>query len=138
MSHAMVFLTADCPIKPAAAELRLASAINSAIHHILFQKIENVEKHAEASLESVRFNEIQVIRRSVVLCKRSVRGSHEASDRQVIAGRAILPLVVAIGRERHDFVSQLPVREDVCYGPIDNGITFAAALIVIGSRISNT
>ena len=46
-----------------------------------------------------RPDEVQIVRRSVVLREGSPDAPHQAADRKIEAGRAILALVIAVGRE---------------------------------------
>jgi hypothetical protein len=50
-------------------------------------------------------------------------------DRQIETGRAILPLVVAIGDERRDAVWHLIVMEYVCDDVIDRGVPSPALFV---------
>ncbi len=67
----------------------------------------------------------------------SVWSPHETAYGQIDAGRAVLPLVVAIGSEVHDLEVVSAVPNHMFNRAIDLRISAAASLVSEGSRISD-
>ena len=73
--------------------------------------------------------QVEVVGGSVVLGIPPVRRAREAPDRQIEAGRAELPLVVAVRRELDDRVASPPGSQHVRHHPVDLGVAPPAPLV---------
>ena len=75
----------------------LAIRILAAIAPVIFEHVNDRGAQPERSGKLTRLDEIEVVCRGVIFRKSSPDATHEASDREVEAWRAILALVIAIG-----------------------------------------
>src|SRR5207245_6763314 len=89
---------------------------------------EDLERGRERPSERGRANEIEVVGRRVVLGVVTVRRPGETADGEVETWRAVLPLVVSVGRERNHGVLGACLLQDVRDGVVDLGVAASAAL----------
>ena len=76
--------------------------------------------------------EVEIISRSVILRKAAPNAPHQAANREIEAGRAVLPFVVTIRGELQNLGGFALVAQNMRRGPVDRG-TSAAALLVMES-----
>src|SRR5262249_53413369 len=62
--------------------------------------------------------------------------THQTADWQIEAGRAVLPLIVAVWNERPDLIWLPYVSQHVCHDAIDLGISSPALLVGQASTIA--
>src|SRR5262245_1864337 len=67
-----------------------------------------------------------------------MRSSPQRADRQIEAGRAVLPLVVAVGRKVFDHRIAADVTQNVLGRAVELGIATSASLEVEAPRIAHT
>src|SRR5262249_52964442 len=102
-------LSAQSPVEPTPAELRLTFRVAAVIDGIPFDNGDNTPQYSERMGEALRSQQREIIGGAVVLSIFAVGGAHQATDRQIEAGGAILPLIVAIWDKRRDAVRYLVV-----------------------------
>src|SRR6516162_1035969 len=115
-------LAAHRGIETAPAKLRLAFLVAATVDSIPFDDVDDAPQHRERMGEALGAQQGEIIGRTVVFRVLAVGRPHQATDRQIETGRAILPLVVAIGDERRDAVWHLIVMEYVGDDVIDRGV----------------
>ena len=115
--------------RPAAPELRLSLRAGVQVGPVALEDVDDRQELGQAVLQELRLHEIEVVGGGVVLGKPSVRRARQAADGQVEAGRAVLPLVVAVRREVHDAVRRSTVAQHVLHRAVDLGIAGAAPLV---------
>src|SRR5271168_891879 len=92
-------LAAEFPIEPTPAELRFALRIRIPVSMIALEKGEYFETLAERARQGLRGNEIQIVRRGVVLGEFSMGCPRQTAHRQIETWRTILPLVIPVRRK---------------------------------------
>ena len=85
------------------SKLRFAVRRQIAISPIVFKHVNNIRADAERSNERLRPDKIEIVRRGVILRKTAPDAPHQASNREIEARRAVLPLIVAIRRKIEQF-----------------------------------
>ena len=86
----------------------------------------------------LRLDEIEIVGRGVILRKAPPDAPHQAADRKIETRRAILPLVIAIGRKFQNLGrASLQMAKNMRRRPIDLGISPAALLVMETARISD-
>ena len=103
----------------------------------LFSSTSRMAAHDAKRFSQLQWlDEIEIVGRSVVFGKASPNASHQAADRKIEAGRAILALVVTVGENSRS-------RTIRCSGaghgrgPVNLGISPAALLIVEAAGVSD-
>ena len=79
----------------------------------------------------------KIVSRRVVFGKRAPNASHQATHRKIETRGAVLPLVVAIGRELHRFKRLGLVLQNMSGCAIDFGVPSAAFLVMKSAGISD-
>jgi len=92
-------LAAHGGIEPAPAKLRLAFLVAATVDGIPFDDVDDAPQHRERMGEALGAQQGEIIGRTVIFRVLAVGRPHQGTDRQIETGRAILPLVVAIGDE---------------------------------------
>src|SRR5208337_2968771 len=98
-----------------AAPSQLGFAVRAlvAVRPIVFEHVENGHANTQRSGKLEGSNKIEVVGRSVILGKGFPNTPHQAADRQVEAWRAVLSLVITIGRELQNLRRFAAVAENV-------------------------
>src|SRR5947207_3206076 len=86
-------------VKAALPQLRLAKRIEAAVPAIALQHVEDRGAYTKGLRELRGMDKFQVVRRSVIFGESSPHTAHQAPNRQIESGRAVLPLVVAVRRK---------------------------------------
>ena len=79
----------------------------------------------------------EIVGRSVILRKGSPNAPHQAADREIEARRAVLPLVIAVGRELQNLRRFAAVAQNMRRRPVNLGISPAALLVMESARVSD-
>ena len=109
-------------VQAAFAQLRLAEGLEIPVRLVVFQNVESLQAGADGLRELVGPHEIEIVGGCMVFRKGPMHRAHEASDRQVEAGRAELPLVVAVRRERLQLSGRVRMPQDVREGAVDGRV----------------
>ena len=78
------------------AQLRLTERAEVAIAKVVFDEFNGGGANAQGFRQLQRLDEIEIVRRRVILRKRSPYAAHQATDREIEAWRTVLPLIVPI------------------------------------------
>src|SRR5215472_10604594 len=84
-------------IEAAPTELRFALLIAAAVEGISLDDRDYAAQHVERMGEALGAQKREIVGRAMVLGVFAVGCAHQATDRQIEAGRAILSLVITIG-----------------------------------------
>jgi hypothetical protein len=109
--------------------LRLAFRQQIPIAGVAVKRCQNRGADRQRSPQGYWVNELQVVSGGVVLRELAVPGAHQAADREIEPGRAVLPLVVTIREEIDHLVRQSRLPQDVRHGVINYRIAAPAAFI---------
>jgi len=82
-------------------------------------------------------HQVEIVRRRVVFGIARIRRAGQAPHGQVVARRAVLPLVVAVRREVRDRKRSRLVVQHVRNGAVDFGVAAPAALVVQGPGVAD-
>ena len=81
--------------------------------------------------------EIEIVGRRMVLRKCPPDTAHQAANRKIKTGRAILPFIVSVGGEVKNLRRFVAVPENVSHCPIDLSVASSAFLVMESPSISN-
>src|SRR5207245_67136 len=114
---------------------RLALRVLVDVGAVALEDVEDRQTRRERGRELQGTNEVQIVRRGVVLGKASMRRPRQPPHWQIEAGRAELALVIPVRRELKDLmVTQLA--ENVHRRSIDRGVAAATLLVGEPARVA--
>ena len=113
-------------IKSAPGELRLAFWIAAAVNGITFDDGDDAPQHSKRMDDALGAQQREIVSRGMVFGIFANGCTHQATDRQIKTGRAILPLVATIGNKGPDAVGGLIVTQHMCDDAIDGGVAATA------------
>src|SRR5262245_8157632 len=94
-----ILVAPDCPVEPAFSKLRLAFWQRIDVHGVILQNLNSLGDDPIRFREIIWLNEVEIVRRRVILWEFSELTALEKSDRQIKTRRTILAFIVAIGAE---------------------------------------
>src|SRR5580704_3167211 len=132
-----ILVASDCVIETALTELRFTLRHRIKKDRIIFNHIERQCYESVGLRQMVGSYEIEIIRRSVILGNRAELAALQESNRQVEPRRAILALVIPVGREIENCRRQPQVPKNVDNRPINPRIALPASLISRTATVAN-
>src|SRR5262245_20875474 len=130
--------TASRPVESATAKLWLALGIPTEPTAVAVGDVEHAEQRVERRGKILRPYECEIVSGTVILGKLAVGRAHQAADRQVEAGRAVLTLVISIRREIDDLVRLSGVLQEMDSAAINGRIASTAAFVREPAGIADT
>src|SRR4030095_7584081 len=76
-----------------------------------------------------RLNEVEIVRRGMILSEGCELAALKKSDRQIEAGRAILPFIIAVRKEIQEIGIFSRRAQHVGHGTVNKSVTSAASLV---------
>ena len=132
-----IFVSPDRPIEPTFSKLRLTFWQRVDVDGVILQDINGLGDDPIGFSEMIRLNEIQIVRRRVILRNFSELTALEKSNRQIKSWRTILAFVVAIGAEIENRRRQSRMAQNVDNRPVDLGISVPAFLVCGATAITD-
>ena len=110
--------------------MRLATWVQVAIPPIVLKHVEDGGTHPKGLTKLLRVDKLEVVRGSVILGKSPPHASHQATNRQIEARRAVLPLIITIWRKIKKFRRFTVMSKDVLHSAVNFSISTAALLVM--------